>query len=42
MGEKIEGAELSGRGKCQVYGTPLASSKRNRGKIGFARAGMVS
>ena len=39
--EKTEGAELSGRGECQVYSTPLASSKRNRGKIGFARGGLV-
>ena len=34
-GEKIEGPGLSGRGECQVYGTPLASSKRNRGKNRF-------
>ena len=24
-----------------MYGTPLVSSKRNRGKIGFARIGLA-
>ena len=41
-GEKIVGAELSERGECQVFGTPLASSKQNRGKIDVVRGSLAN